>query len=248
MVKYLVGIDDTDNHESRGTGYLVRTLGQRIMDEGLGITGGISRHQLLFDPRVPYTSHNSSACLEVETNQPEGLWSYMVDYLTLSCAPGSDCGLCMVDASMVPDSLISWGYRAKTDLVSQTMALELAKSEKIKLIGLTGTHDGIIGAMAAVGLRASGNDGRFVLLKGTEIRTISGIKTLSELQCLVHLDSAITAEGEILNQNTAINLDQGWLRPIHKDGKIMLIISKTNYDGQERFQLADKEYIKSISN
>lgn len=248
MVKYLVGIDDTDNQESRGTGYLVRTLGQRIMDEGLGVTGGISRHQLLFDPRVPYTSHNSSACLEVETHMPDTLWSYMVDYLTQSCAPGSDCGLCMVEAAKVPDSLIRWGQKAKSDLVNQNMALELASAEKIKLVGLTGTHDGVIGAMAAVGLRASGNDGRFVLLKGTEIRTITGIKTLGELQRLVHVDKAITSDGEILNHNTPINLDQGWLRPIHRDGKITLIISKTNFDGQERFHLADKEYIKSISN
>ncbi len=81
---YLVGIDDTDNLESRGTGFIGRTMGEEISAAGLGICGGVSRHQLLFDPRVPYTSHNSSLCLEIETDKPDEVWSFMVEYLLRS--------------------------------------------------------------------------------------------------------------------------------------------------------------------
>ncbi len=65
-VRLLIGIDDTDNLESRGTGYRARQLGQRLAG-GDSRVRGISRHQLLVDDRIPYTSHNSAACLELET-------------------------------------------------------------------------------------------------------------------------------------------------------------------------------------
>ena len=63
-IDLLIGIDDTDNLDTRGTGYRARTLAQGLVDAGLAAVHGITRHQLLVDPRIPYTSHNSSACLQ----------------------------------------------------------------------------------------------------------------------------------------------------------------------------------------
>jgi hypothetical protein len=248
MLKYLIGIDDTDNLQSRGTGFLVRTLGQLINEKGLGITGGITRHQLLFDPRVPYTSHNSSACLEVETNQPVLLWDFMIDYLEKNCASGSDCGLCMIESSKIPTSIIEWGNLAKVELVNKQLALQLAKAESIKLVGLTGTHDGVIGAMAGVGLRASGNDGRFVNLKGVDIRSITGISCLKNLKEKVEIHQAVTMNNEIIDDFAPISLDGGWFRPVLKNGLITLILNNTKNYELNSYELADKEYIKSISN
>ncbi len=244
---YLVGIDDTDNLESRGTGFIGRTMGELITSSGLGVCGGVSRHQLLFDPRVPYTSHNSSLCLEIETNRPDEVWDKMVDYLLNACAPGSDCGLCMVEADNVPKSIVEWGLSAKRDLLKQVDAHALAAKEKIKLIGLTGNHDGVIGSMAAVGLRAWGSDGRFVGLRGTEVRTITGIKTPSEIKKLVHLHNIVTPEGESVGDDAPILLE-GWLRPVHRKGQITLIVNKIDNNEEYCYKLADKEYIKNISN
>ncbi len=52
-----VGLDDTDNKTSRGTGYLARMVAASLSDRFK--VWGVTRHQLLVDPRVPYTSHNS---------------------------------------------------------------------------------------------------------------------------------------------------------------------------------------------
>lgn len=243
---YLVGIDDTDNLVSRGTGFIGRTMGEEINASGLGICGGISRHQLLFDPRVPYTSHNSSLCLEIETSKPDEVWDLMVKYLLRACAQGSDCGLTMVEFDRIPESVIKWGQKAKKDLVKQADAFKLAKKENIKLIGLTGNHDGVIGALAAVGLRAAGNDGRFVSLKGVDVRTINGIKNLKQIQELVCLHQIMTVEGEILDEKIPISLD-GWMRPVHRNGLITLIVNKIDDNEECNYQLAAKEYIKSIS-
>ena len=56
----LIGLDDTDNAVSRGTGYLARTLLGELARRGCRPIG-VTRHQLLLDARIPYTSHNSSA-------------------------------------------------------------------------------------------------------------------------------------------------------------------------------------------
>lgn len=243
---YLIGIDDTDNLESRGTGYLSRCMGNFIVEQGLGITGGITRHQLLFDPRVPYTSHNSSACLEVESHKPNEMWDALIQFLLDSCAPGSDCGLCMVEANAVPASVVEWGQTAKVDLVKRSQAIALAQSEGIRLIGLTGTHDGVIGSLAAVGLRASGNDGRFISLKGQDIRSFNGADSFSSLKQRVCVDRAMTIDGIAVSDDSRINLD-GWMRPVLKDGQITVLVEKNTDNEEYSYKLADKEHIKSVS-
>ena len=45
----LIGIDDTDNLESRGTGYRARMLARHLGEAQLGTVTGITRHQLLVD-------------------------------------------------------------------------------------------------------------------------------------------------------------------------------------------------------
>ncbi|WP_041355139.1 hypothetical protein [Nitrosococcus halophilus] len=67
--RYFIGIDDTDNRESRGTGYRARTLGAQLEEKGLAILEGVTRHQLLVSPAIPYTSHNSAACYSYQFNQ-----------------------------------------------------------------------------------------------------------------------------------------------------------------------------------
>jgi hypothetical protein len=58
----LIGIDDTDNAETHGTGRRARQLGERLAADGLAEVDGITRHQLLIDPRIPYTSPANRAC------------------------------------------------------------------------------------------------------------------------------------------------------------------------------------------
>jgi len=248
MEEYLIGIDDTDNKESRGTGFLSRLMAQRIAEENLGFHNGITRHQLLFDPRVPYTSQNSSACIALKTNQPNELWDFMIDFLINSCAIGSDCGLCMIKQSSVPQSIVSWGLKAKVDLVNKTLAANLAQKEGVQLIGLTGTHDGIIGAMAGVGLRASGNDGRFVSLPQADIRSITGSHKLGDAKRNIGFEKAVTIQGHEVDDSAFVCFDGGWLRPVLKNGDITIVLNKTEKNGKSIYELASKDFIKSISN
>jgi hypothetical protein len=66
-------VDDTDNNESHGTGFRAREIGRLLQENGIAKLTGGTRHQLLFDRRIPYTSHNSAACIEVESNSDKAL-------------------------------------------------------------------------------------------------------------------------------------------------------------------------------
>ena len=52
-----------------GTGRLSRMLAEELTKKGLVSNTSVTRHQLLVHPDIPYTSHNSSACIEgIPTN------------------------------------------------------------------------------------------------------------------------------------------------------------------------------------
>lgn len=249
-MKYLVGIDDTDNHESRGTGFHARQLALKLEESGLAIVHGITRHQNYVHPAIRYTSQNSSACLLVETDKYEELKSFSRLFLLEVSPEGSDAGLCIADESDIPRLVIKFGSRAKYDLLTLEEARETAvKFGSIYLEGLTGTHDGIIGALAAVGLRKYGNDGRFIWLrKKKELRDLEpGYYAPSELredfgieQILIRLEKHYLGDRKIFIHD--------WFRPVLKRHKVTLIVEKFfDEHGKTNWKVASKEYIRSHS-
>ncbi|MHB8957255.1 MAG: hypothetical protein ACYC4U_30190 [Pirellulaceae bacterium] len=157
-----VGIDDTDTLDTPGTNQLARALVRHVA--GHYHCTLIVRHQLLDDPRVPYTSHNGSASIGLVPPQGPGSIESLIDQLRAVMrewfVPGSDPGLCV--AEVVPPAVIEFGRRCQRDLVEQQHARDLAARHGLYLEGLGGTEGGVIGALAAVGLAAGGNDGRIV--------------------------------------------------------------------------------------
>ncbi|MCV0385513.1 MAG: hypothetical protein K5821_03650 [Nitrobacter sp.] len=138
----LIGIDDTDKPEGHGTGYLARQLCALIAASGIARVDEITRHQLLFDRRIPYTSHNSALCMRVEV-QSGGLSALAAmcrSYLLKHSAVGSDAGLCIATSSDVSPVVEDFGFKAKKEILTQDRARELARCEGLSLEGLTGDH------------------------------------------------------------------------------------------------------------
>ena len=117
-MKLLIGVDDTDNKDSRGTGYLSRQLAHLIESNNLGRVNGITRHQLYVHQDIAYTSQNSSACLDVESNQENELILYCANFLKENAAQGSDAGLCIVTWKEINDEIIDWGRSAKKEVLN----------------------------------------------------------------------------------------------------------------------------------
>ncbi len=206
-----IGFDDTDNHDSDfGTGKIARRF-ENIMPEGCRLWG-VVRQQLLIDDRIPYTSHNSSACAVVDFSDPslkDSLISRAAEYIERESAPGSDPGLCFAcEGDHALTKLISFGQLCATQIVKQKEALEAAAG--VHLTGHGGTNDGIIGAAAAVGLTASGWSGRFIEFSG--LRNFSDTVAVRDMEkygiTVVSLDrdAMVPASDDII-------YTKGWLRP-----------------------------------
>ncbi len=242
-MKILIGVDDTDNLESRGTGFYSREMGRLLTEKGLGKLINVSRHQLLFDRRIPYTSHNSSACLEVEGENSIGLRNFCATYLLHESAEGSDAGLCIAPFEDISEEIMQWGQRAKKEIITQEEAREIALKNNVFLEGYTGTKGGIIGSLAAVGLRKRGNDGRFLLVKG--MRELKGDFTISDILEKTGVQEVLSIENKKLPANTMVYLAEWW-RPVLKNNKIVIFVEPKK-DNEHGWQIVSKDYIKSIS-
>lgn len=160
----LISIDDTDTKESRGTGRLARAIAGALGSHGSVI--GVTRHQLLVHPDIPYTSHNSCAVIHLDAYNGcniHELVQTVRDLMLEDFIEGSDPGLAVESIDMITPDIVAFGHGAKHRVLTQDDAIACAKRNAISLLGLGGTCGGVIGALAGLGLAASGNDGRFVL-------------------------------------------------------------------------------------
>jgi hypothetical protein len=245
-MRLLIGIDDTDNLESRGTGHRARQLGMLLQERGLANLKGITRHQLLVSPQIPYTSHNSSACLVFEAVQ-ENLASIQQtsrEFLLADSASGSDAGLCIAWWEQANPILQNFGARAKVEVLTQAEAYQVAQAEGVFLESLTGTGGGVIGALAGIGLRAGGNDGRFLWLSG--IRELNGLFTLDDVLSKTGVEELCTLGGEVIPLASVIRLGE-WTRPVLRNHKAVLFMEEVFDNGQSEWRVIAKETIKQLS-
>jgi hypothetical protein len=159
----LIGIDDTDIIGTPGTNQLARLIVKRLGESARDSI--ITRHQLFFDPRVPYTSHNGSASIQLThavAADAQPLTAIVREAMLGWFVPGSDPGLCV--ATDATPEMLEFSLRCKGEVVTQDEARSIAARAGCYLEGLGGTEQGIIGALAAIGLIATGDDGRIVQL------------------------------------------------------------------------------------
>jgi hypothetical protein len=216
----LIGIDDTDTLESTGTGRMARNLMNYLISLEMGSSLGVSRHQLLVDDRIPYTSHNSSLCIGLKTNiPPKEFYKPSMEFLKKNFREGSDPGLCISSPDQISDHIKDFGLRAQKEVLNKDQAVNLAAEYEIFLVELGGTGDGIIGSLASVGLRVEGNSGRYIDLPG--IRDIKGMVTVSELLTRTDIEFVTNIRGDILDRDDIID-SRDWMRPSLVNGQPVL--------------------------
>ncbi|MDN5918745.1 MAG: hypothetical protein L0I76_27250 [Pseudonocardia sp.] len=248
----LIGIDDTDDLHSPGTGRLARWLIHELTEAGLGAPAGATRHQLLLDRRIPYTTHNSSAC--IAWRSPAGGPDTVLDsvikfagtFLERVCPPDADPGLAVAVPSRLTATapLVDFGRRAKQEVLHTGQACELAATLSVHLSGHGGTHDGVLGALAAVGLHLSGNDGLFITLPG--LHRLPSQATIDELRALVPIDHARDSEHHQPAPGETIELGD-WVRPVLLDGRAVLLLEPPRHepDGHRTWRTAPRAVVKN---
>jgi tRNA(Ile2) C34 agmatinyltransferase TiaS len=218
---YFVGLDDTDILDSRGTGQLARQIAAALATDYQVL--GVTRHQLLLDPRVRCTKNNSCAAIAVKANgdghEDGGLDNLLERVRAMMLAdfqPGSDPGLCVADA--IPGAIVEFGRRAKEHLVTLPEAWSLAASHGIRLAGLGGDQSGAIGALAAVGLAATGEDGRYVMVGSS--RELAGLQPVEAL-LQAGISAVETCEGKRVSEGLVLT-DK--LRPARRSGRPVAVV------------------------
>jgi hypothetical protein len=245
-MKVLLAVDDTDNLESIGTGHLAEAIAQEVEKNGWGKRSYITRHQLLVHPDVPYTSHNSSMCFTADIGGAclDLLIDHAARFLEKASAPGSDPGLCVAVADRLEESeeLVAFGRRAKQTVVKKSEAQELARRLGIHLSEHGGTGGGMIGALAAVGLRLSGNDGR---VRGhLQIDSVNGVARVRDICTHPDVGSVQTLQGEALHDDEAVLLS-GWkVKAVLQGGGPVLLVVPTESEGP-RWRTCSKEILKA---
>ena len=210
-MRVYIGFDDTDVINSDyGTGKVARRFG-KLLPSGYKVWG-VVRQQLLVDPAIPYTSHNSSACVVVDcpdSSYVDALKSAAIKHIEDVSLPGSDPGLCLVvENDLALTSLENFGLLCTAKVVSQQDAVKAAGGAHLS--GHGGTNDGIIGAAAAVGLTASGWNGRFIEYAGLrdfpEQAAVSQLMQKNIRVISLDRDACCPCPEDLVNT-------KGWLRP-----------------------------------
>ena len=181
---------------------------------------GVTRHQLLEDERVPKTAKNSCAAILFEGGSYPlaDVADFARKFLLDDFQIGSDPGLCV--ASEIPAEIIAYGQRARREFLYQQEPRDLAASHDIILEGLGGDEGGVIGALAAVGLAASGEDGRYVQVGS--IRDLEGLQPVSAvlasgISAVQTLDGQTVSDGLVMTDK---------MRPARRTGVPILFVER----------------------
>jgi hypothetical protein len=134
--------------------------------------------------------------------------------------PGSDPGLCV--AADVPSEIVQFGHRVQRELVTQEEARLLATAHGLHLEGLGGDEMGVIGALAAVGLTAGGEAGRYIQIGCC--RDLAGLQPVEAL-LEAGIDAVETRDGKVVSEGLVLT-DR--LRPARRGGRAVAVVERAD--------------------
>lgn len=228
MHQWFIGLDDTDILGSPGTNKIAILLARELLQHGIS-TRIILRHQLWQSSRVPFTSQNGSASMAIQSStlfNLEWLFGEIKTFLLRHFVEGSDPGFSFATREQA-DQLVSYGWKATREWVEPSEAFEKAKQVGAALFHVAGRNHGVVGALAALGLAASGEQGR-VVFHELGFDTLTGmvfIENLSQWHIQVQEE-----ETNIFPSSGMVILPKK-LRPNIRSGAMVLFVEKTQEHG-----------------
>ncbi len=151
-MKIIVAIDDSRQLDGAKAGETASILTKFIEENGWGKCSIPSRHRLYSHPDTGLKKHNTARSFSADIEE-----QYLADFIDHACklvkrtgAPDTNAGLAVVVPELMEntDDLIDYAYRAKEEIISKAEALEFGKKPGIYLFELSGSGQGVIGALA----------------------------------------------------------------------------------------------------
>ncbi|QQX80449.1 DNA-binding protein [Shewanella sp. KX20019] len=236
MKSWLICIDDTDDIGTKGTGEIAEEIANLLVLEhqkieeysGLCL---VTRHQLFVHPDIPYTSHNSAMCFRFETHVDFAtIKQICVGHLLSESADAADPGLAILDMASMQNinALIAFGQSAKEVVKTKQQAYELAAELGIDLTEHGGTGQGVIGALAGLGLRLSGQDGRVkgqLDIGGYGNDAIDVELSVADILSMSSLQAVLSDNGELLSLDERVSLS-GKVKAVYRQHMFALLVSQ----------------------
>lgn len=224
--KTYVCIDDTDELGGEiSTGEISEQL-RAYVQEKYAPCSLVTRHQLFLDDAIPYTSHNSSMCFTTHLTlaQKDDLIAFAIKHLENICAPSSQPGLCVGFEEMLvdPKALIKFGEDAKCKVLTKEAAYAMATRQNLHLSEHKNGGQGVIGALAGIGLRLQGNDGR---VKG-KIKLKQSTISVKELLALDEICAVRLSNQEALPLEAIVYVNEA-LKTVWLNHEPVLLVEKT---------------------
>ncbi|MCH1929862.1 DNA-binding protein [Shewanella sp. A25] len=244
MKNWLICIDDTDDIGTKGTGEIAEEIAEMLANAAGGQASFVTRHQLYVHPDIPYTSHNSAMCFSLQSPLSLGeIHRLAVLHLVAESAPKADPGIAILDldSQYDVDALTSFGRRAKQEVITKDAAYELAEKLNIQLTEHGGTGQGIIGALAGLGLRLGGNDGRVKgQIKLGQLEEVALELAVADILAQTGLDAVMTTDNYRLKADETVQL-KGKVKAVYLGHQFVLLVHR---DG-EKWRNAGKQVLQS---
>jgi len=243
---FLIGIDDTNTIGGEDTGALAIRLGHLIQERRFGRLLAVTSHQLLRHTDIPLTTDNNAACLLIDADAVarRDLELTCREFLMRNSAPSSDPGFALASWSNLSSTVEVWGQQARRVRLQRRLAVELARSLDIAVAGFQGNGDGVIGALAAVGLRSSGNDGRFIWLPGLD--GVKGVLTLPALLNLCPIDRVENFRSRTPLERDLIDLGEA-PTVLLRGGQSLLLLDACGRDDACQWRVYTSEELEHVS-
>ncbi|MDA0351478.1 MAG: hypothetical protein DWG79_01095 [Chloroflexi bacterium] len=210
--RFVIGIDDTNDADGAGTSKLARDWAAAIEDERFATSHGVTRHQLWQSPKVAATTHNRALAIAIETDRHVlDVEDHVVDFVRTHAAAKANPAVAVLSRHTDMPHALAFGRRAQQELLKLADAERYSTEANVSLRSLGGNRNGMIGALAAVGLHAGGKDGLFIQLVG--IRELAGRVTAGQIRERTALTHVIDEDtGEELDRDDLIDTGD-WVRP-----------------------------------
>ncbi len=245
-MRFLIGLDDTDSLKGSSTGELALRLGLTLQSVGLGRLDSVTRHQLFTSPLVARTTRNSAVCLtlEADTSKSKEIEMACRTFLLREYSSGSNAGYAFASWIQVTFELANWARLVKSQKVTRAEAIGQARTSGIAVAGLCGTGDGVIGAVAAIGLRYRGEDGRFLWLPGLDEAV--GTLPYSDLMSLVPFDRIENLRGRIPRPTDKIALGQEF-QAVLREGRCVLLVEEVRTETGYEWRTLPMEKLRELA-
>jgi hypothetical protein len=166
--------------------------------------------------------------MTLESRDYDAVMTLFQTFLETRTEKGSDPGLCVVQLSdsLDGESLAAFGKAAKNRVLTKSDAYSLAARIGVHLSEHGGTGQGVVGALAGIGLRLSGNDGRY---RGWyHLGRPGDIVSVGALCEYPFVDALVTSDGHDLPLDTHVMVGSEKTKTVRMGHRQVIVVAPCN--------------------